>query len=102
MNIQTGSSIECKNSTFESNKANVGGAAFVRDASLFVINTNFTQNAVLSRGVGGAVAMEISKGQDVPVLNSVNRSSNIIFQCDVCDFQGNNGSLAGGESTIAF
>ena len=101
MNIQTGSSMECKYSQFLSNSADVGGAVLIRDGSFEGERMNFTRNAVQPRGVGGAVAVEISRGKDIPVLNSVGRQRqtprSIVFQCDYCNFEKNNGSLAGGH-----
>ena len=96
INIQTGSSVECKGSQFLSNRADVGGAVLVRDGSFEGEAVNFTRNSVQPRGVGGAVAVEISRGKDIPVLNSANRIRNIVFQCQFCNFNKNNGSLAGG------
>ena len=96
INIQTGSSVECKGSQFLSNRADVGGAVFVRDGSFEGDRVNFTRNSVQPGGVGGAVAVEISRGKDIPVLNSGNRIRNIVFQCEFCNFRKNNGSLAGG------
>ena len=97
VNIQTGSSVDCKTSLFLSNSADVGGAVFVRDGSFEGENLNFARNAVQPGGVGGAVAVEISRGK--AVLSSANRLRNIVFQCDSCDFRKNNGSLAGGQPT---
>ena len=102
MNIQTGSSVECRGSQFLSNRADVGGAVFVRDGSFEGEGVNFTRNAVQPRGVGGAVAVEISRGKDIPVLNSDNQVRNILFQCEFCDFKRNNGSLAGGLPACFF
>ena len=107
INIQTGSSVDCKSSQFLSNNADVGGAMFVRDGSFKGEHVNFTRNAVQSGGVGGAAAVEISKGKDIPTLNSdygLRNSDygllrNIVCQCEFCNFEKNNGSLAGGHLT---
>ena len=97
VNIQTGSSVECKYTQFLSNSADVGGAVIVRDGSFEGEHVNFSRNAVHPRGVGGGVAIEISRGKDIPVLNSGNQIRNTVFQCDHCNFEKNNGSLAGGQ-----
>ena len=98
MSLQTGSSVECTDVQFRSNSADVGGAVFVRDGSFEGTGVEFVDNAVLDGGVGGAAAVEVSKGKRIPVLNSGDYVLNIAFQCDVCHFLRNSGSLAGGAS----
>ena len=98
MHVQTGATVECKRSLFLSNRADVGGAVFVHDGSFEGESLNFSRNTVYVGGVGGAVAVEISKGKNIPFLTTTNNQK-ILFQCDVCNFERNNGSLAGGLFT---
>ena len=93
--------MKCNSSLFLSNRADVGGAAFVRDGTFEAEGVNFTRNSVQPRGVGGAVGVEISKGKDIPFINSAYRLRSIVFQCEFCNFEKNNGSLAGGQLTYA-
>ena len=96
LHVQTGSSIDCKSSQFVLNRADVGGAVYVLNGALEGKSLNFTRNAASDEGVGGAVAVKVSKGRDIPILNYKNHRS-IIFQCDECQFEKNDGSLAGGQ-----
>ena len=98
MHVQTGTTVECKRSLFLSNRADVGGAVSVHDGSFEGESLNFSRNAVYEGGVGGAAAVEVSKGKNIPFLTIVNNQK-ILFQCDMCDFERNNGSLAGGLFT---
>ena len=97
VNVLSGSSAECRDTSFLTNRANVGGAMFVRDGSFEGENIRYIENMVVN-GVGGAVAVEVSRGRDIPLLNSPSRQ-NTIFSCDTCEFRRNNGSLAGGQTT---
>ena len=95
MHVQTGTTVECKDSLFSLNEADVGGAVYVKDGSFDGELLEFSKNAVFEGGVGGAVSVEISKGQNIPYITGANHRR-ILFQCDGCEFKRNNGSLAGG------
>ena len=95
MHVQTGTTIECKDSLFSSNEADVGGAVYVKDGSFMGELLEFSKNAVFEGGVGGAVAVEVSKGQHIPQIAYSNYRK-IVLQCNGCEFKRNNGSLAGG------
>ena len=99
MHVQTGATVECKRSLFLSNRADVGGAVSVHDGSFEGESLNFSRNAVFKGGVGGAAAVEISKGKSIPFITIANEKR-ILFQCDMCNFERNNGSLAGGLLTF--
>ena len=100
VHVQAGSSAECRKSKFLSNEADVGGAVFVLNGAFEGKEVDFMNNIVSPGGVGGAAAVKVSKGRDIPILNNKSHRS-IIFQCDVCQFEKNNGSLAGGRSGFA-
>ena len=95
VHVQSGTTVECKDSLFSLNEADVGGAVFVEDGSFMGELLEFSKNAVFEGGVGGAVAVEVSKGQNIPYI-AYRSFRKIIFQCDGCEFKRNNGSLAGG------
>ena len=95
MHVQTGTTVQCKDTLFSSNRADVGGAVYVKDGSFMGELLNFSKNAVFEGGVGGAVAVEVSKGQHIPQIAYFNYRK-IVLQCDGCEFKRNNGSLAGG------
>ena len=99
MHVMTGATVECRDSFFSLNRADVGGAVFVKDGSFEGELLNFSKNAVYEGGVGGAAAVEMSKGQNIPFLTTTNQQT-ILFQCSVCDFERNNGSQAGGFSPL--
>ena len=95
VHVLTGAAVECKRSLFLSNRAYVGGAVFVHDSAFDGESLNFSRNAAFKGGVGGAAAVEISRGKNIPFLATANEQR-MLFQCDVCDFDRNDGSLAGG------
>ena len=98
VNVATGSSAQCRNTSFLRNRAGVGGAVYVRDGSFKGELVDFIGNAVQPGGVGGAAAVAISKGKDIPDLNIDNLQRGSVFQCEFCNFEKNNGSLAGGPA----
>ena len=99
MHVQTGATVECNATSFTLNRADVGGAVFVKDGSFDGDLLNFSRNTVNEGGVGGATAVEVSKGQNIPFITSISHRK-ILFQCDRCEFTHNNGSLAGGYSSL--
>lgn len=91
-----GAGLRMDSCNFTTNTALMGGAVCVTDASMSATNTVFRRNNVTSDGVGGAVAIELSPGKDIPVINAPNTLGNLVFQCVSCSFVKNYGALRGG------
>ena len=99
--VENGAILRIKNSSLESNSANVGGAISVFDASLETSEVNFDLNTAergsSGGGVGGAVAIEVSPDKDVTTLDRSGPLASAIFQAFKCTFSRNLAPKRGGS-----